>query len=121
MGEIMRDIVAHAEEIIRAEIRLAKTEIRQEGAKAIQGATVSAAGAIVGLFGFGFLMLACVYALSLAMPNWAAALIVGFVLTIICGLLLAVGRQRWQAVHKPDRTIGEMKENVEWLKRPTKS
>ena len=121
MGEIMRDIVAHGQEIIRSEIRLAKTELRAEGAKAIQGATVGAAGAILGLFGIGFLLLACVYALALLMPNWAAALIVGFALVVIAGICAALGRERWRAVHKPDRTIGEMKENVQWLKHPTKS
>ena len=121
MGEIMRDILAHAQDIIRSEIRLAKSEIRQEGAKAIQGAMIGAVGATVGLFGFGFLLLACVYALSLLMPNWAAALIVGFVLVVIAGICLALGRERWQDVHKPDRTIGEMKENAQWLKHPTRS
>jgi len=121
MGEILRDIVAHAEEIVRAEAQLAKTEIRQEAVKAIRGAVVGAIGAVVGLFGFGFLMLACVYSLSLLVPNWAAALIVGFILSAIGGVCCALGRERWQALHKPDRTIGEMKENVEWLKHPTKS
>jgi uncharacterized membrane protein YqjE len=121
MGQIVRDIAAQAEEIVRSEIRLAKTEIREEGAKAVQGAIVGAAGAVIGLFGFGFLLLACVYALSLVMPSWAASLITGFALVVIAGIFLALGRERWQAVHKPDRTIGEMKENIQWLKDQTKS
>jgi uncharacterized membrane protein YqjE len=121
IGEIMGDIVAHAQEIIRSEIQLAKTELRQEGAKAVQAGIISAVGATIGLFGLGFLLLACVYALSIVMPNWAAALIVGFMLVVVAGICVMLGRERWQAVHKPDRTIGEMKENVQWLKHPTKS
>ncbi len=121
IGEIMRDIMGHAQEIIRSEIRLAKTEMREEGAKAARAGIAGAVGAVVGLYGLGFLLLACVYALSIVMPNWAAALIVGFVLAVMGGIGLLMGRERWRSVHKPDRTIGEMKENVQWLKHPTKS
>jgi hypothetical protein len=56
------------------------------------------------------------------LPWWAAALIVGAVLAIAGGIGISAGLARWKTVHAaPDKTIADVKENVEWLKRQTKS
>ncbi len=120
-GEIVKDIVANAHEIIRAELRLAKAEVREEGRKAIHGGTVLAAGAVTGLYGIGFVLAAITAALALVMPWWAAALIVGGVLVIAGAIALQLGLKRWKQAHTPEKAVTEMKENVEWLKRQTKS
>jgi uncharacterized membrane protein YqjE len=121
MSEIMRDIVAHAQEIIRAEIKLAKVETREEARKLMQAGAMSAIGGVVGLIGVLFLCLSAMFAIALVIPYWAAALCVCVLLFIIGGAMLATGRERLKSVNKPERTIGEMKENVEWLKHPTRS
>jgi uncharacterized membrane protein YqjE len=120
-GEIVKDIVNNAQEIIRSEVRLAKAEIREESRKAIQAGIALGAGVVLGLFGLGFLLAAITAVLALAMPWWGAALIVGGLLAIAGGVGMAVGIERWKKVHPtPEKTIADVKENVEWLKRQTK-
>ena len=121
MSEIMRDIVGHAQEIIRSEIKLARIETREEGRKLIQAGAVGAVGGVLGLIGVWFFCLAAMFAIALVIPYWAAALCVCVGLLIIGGAMLAAGRERLKTVSKPELTIGEMKENVEWLKHPTRS
>jgi uncharacterized membrane protein YqjE len=120
-GDIVSDIVANAQEIIRSEVRLARVELKAEAAKLIQAATMFAAGGVFGLFGLGFLLWAVTFGLATAMALWAASLITGVALVAIAGVLIMVGRGRWAQIHKPERTVEELKENVRWLKRPTKS
>lgn len=119
-GEIMNDIVANAQEIIRAEVKLARVEIKEEARKGLQAGIMFATGAVTGLFALGFLLWAAAFALGLAMAMWAATLIVGVVLGIIAAVAASVGKARWAIIQKPERTLEELKENAEWLKHPTK-
>lgn len=121
-GEIVKEIIANAQDIIRSEVRLAKAEIREESRKAIQAGTALGAGAVCALYGAGFLLAALAALLALAMPWWAAALIVGGLLAIGGGIAVSVGIERFKHVSPtPGKTIADVKENVEWLKRQTKS
>ncbi len=120
-GQIVKDIVENAQEIIRSEVRLAKAEIREESRKMMHAGMVLVVGAVIGLYGLGFLFAAASSALALAMPQWAASLIVGGVLGIGGAIGLAVGIERWRQIPKtPEKTIADVKENVEWLKSQTK-
>ncbi len=122
VGEIVKDILANVQEIIRSEVRLAKSEIRDESKKAMEAGLMLGTGAVLGLYGTGFLLAAAVAALALVMPWWGAALIVGFALALAGALALGIGVARWKQVHPaPAKTISDVKENVEWLKRQTKS
>ena len=120
-GDIVSDIVANAQEIIRSEVRLARVELKAEAAKAIQAGTMFAAGGVLGLFGLGFLLWGLTFGLATAVTMWAASLITGAVLIVFASILIVVGRGRWAQIHKPERTVEELKENVRWLKQPTKS
>lgn len=119
-AEIVQDVVQEVQEIFRSEVHLAKVEITQEAKKAARGAAVLFGGTILGLFALGLLLWAAVYALSLVLPLWAAALIVGVAVGIAAGIMIAAGRTRMKQVHpKPETTIRTVKENVEWLKNQT--
>jgi uncharacterized membrane protein len=120
-AEVVQDLVHNVQEILRSEVRLAKAEITQEAKKATRSAAISAGGAILAIFALGLLLWAAVYALALPLPMWAAALIVGGVVGIAAGAMLAVGRARMKQVHpKPETTIRSVKENVQWLKNQTR-
>jgi uncharacterized membrane protein len=119
-AEIVQDLVQNVQEILRSEVRLAKAEITQEARKAARGAAVLSAGTILAMFALGLLLWAGVYALSLVLPLWAAALIVGAAVSIAAGIMFAIGRARMKQVHpKPETTIRSVKENVKWLKNQT--
>src|SRR4051812_6234576 len=105
-SEILQDAVGNVQEIMRSELRLAKTEVREEAAKAKSAGGLLAAGAVFGLFAGFFLLLAIVYALSKIMPDWAASLVVAVVLAGSAGAIVSAGIKRFRQVHtKPDKTI----------------
>src|SRR2546423_8164860 len=95
-GELFQDIVANVQEIIRSEFRLAKTEVREEVAKAGKSVSMLGAGVFIGLYALGFLLLTAVYALETVVPAWLAALIVGVTIAIIPATLGIMGRARPQ-------------------------
>jgi uncharacterized membrane protein YqjE len=119
--DVLHDIVRNLQEIIRSEFRLAKTEFKEEAARATKPAATLGAGLVFGFYGIGFLLLASVYALSAVIAAWLAALLVGTVLAIVAvGLIVTSGRKLKQVNPIPGKTIRSLEENVEWAKHPIK-
>ena len=119
--DILRDTLGNLQEIVRSEIQLAKIETKDELRKASSAGTLIGAAAVFALFGFGFCLLCAVYALSLVMPEWAAALIMGAALLIIGGVLLSLGRERWKRVKMPEKTMFTVKEDLAWMRNQSRS
>jgi uncharacterized membrane protein YqjE len=91
IGEVVRDIIGHIDEIIRSELRLATAEFREDVVE-LKGAAISIAiGNLLLIYAGIFLLLGLVYALSTIWPSWAAALVVGAGLGIIGGFVLRAG------------------------------
>jgi len=121
IADIVKDTLSNVQDIIRSEVQLAKIEIKEEASKASAAGVMFAAAAVTGLLGLAFCCLCVVYALTLVMPAWAAALIVGVGLFIIAGIALSIGRERWKKVKMPEKTIFTVKEDVAWTHSPNKS
>jgi uncharacterized membrane protein YqjE len=121
VSDVLQDIVGNLQLIIRSEFLLARVEIKEKAARAKQPATMLASGVVIGLYGFGFLLLALVYALSLVIAPWLAAILVGVVLVIAAAILVATGRNGLKQVDPvPEKTVQTMKENVQWAKEQIK-
>jgi hypothetical protein len=109
-------------ELFRQEVSLARVEIQQEVANAKSAAIKLGAAAFTGLFALLFLLTALARGLSdlFVMPVWAGFAIVGGLLAIAAGVLVAVARPNIKSVGPmPERTVRTMKENIEWVKRQT--
>jgi uncharacterized membrane protein YqjE len=120
-SEIVFDIVGHAQEIVRSEVRLAKVEIKQEATEAARASTMLVAGAVLGVIALGFLLWTAVYALALVIPLWASALIVAVVLAIVAGTLASAGWAKIRQVNpQPEKAKQEVEEDAQWLKQQTK-
>lgn len=118
---VLQDITANVQDIVRLEVRLAKTEVREEVGKATSAATFLGVGAACGLLGAAFTLLAAVYGLALVLPLWAAALVVGVVLVLVAAVTVRMGLARWRRVDPvPDRTIRNVKEQIAWSKQQLK-
>jgi len=113
LADVLHDIVANVQDIVRSELRLASVEIRQELAKAARAGKVAAAGGVLALFALAFLLLAAVYALALVMPPWLAALTVAIVLAITGSILISAGSKRLKLIHlKPEKTVASIRETL---------
>jgi len=115
---ILQEIAGHLAEIVRAEIRLARVEMRQDFAQVARAGMFLAAGAIFALYALGFVLLGVVYALATSMAPWLAAVIVGGAVGLAATILLLVGRTKLrQAGLRPDETIRSVQENITWMKK----
>jgi uncharacterized membrane protein YqjE len=120
-SDILKNILESAQEIIRSEVRLARAELREEASKAIKAVTSMALGAVVTLYGIGFVLAAVVWAIALGLAAWASALIVGGVLVIAGAIMISAGRKKMKQVNPtPERTVQSLKEDAAWLRNQTK-
>jgi uncharacterized membrane protein YqjE len=117
ISSVLSDIVGNVQQIVRAEVRLAKAEVREEAAKAKRGLMLLGAGAVGFMFAGGFLLLALVYALATVWPAWAAALVVALGAAAVGGMIVAAGVSNLKSISlAPPRTVSTIQENIEWAK-----
>jgi hypothetical protein len=119
-AELLQNIAGNFGDIVRSEVQLAKAEIREEVRKAARGGAMLGAGAVMALFGASFFLWTLAFALTSAMPVWAAALIVSILLFASGGFMLATGLSQMRRVHaKPEKTMECVREDVQWIKQRT--
>ena len=118
--EILKDVLTNIQEIVRAEVRLAKAELGEELSRARSGGLLIGVGAVAAILSALFLLLACVYVLGRVMPNWAAALIVAAVLGVAAAVTLGLGLKRFKTIQATPKTAASLQENVRWAKELTK-
>lgn len=110
--------MADLQDIVRGEVQLAKTELKEDATSAGRGIAFLAGGAIVLLVGFIFLMLGVTYLLNKALQLWIGAGIVGIVLLLIGALAALAGKNTLRATNlAPTQTIESLKEDQAWAHR----
>lgn len=122
LGELFADLSTQISALVRQEVQLAKTEITTKIGGMAKGAAALAVAAFLGIAAFFVLLLAAVYALSLVLPGWAAALIVAGVLLVIAAIaaFIGIGTLKKAAPPVPEKTIETLKETPQWLKNQVK-
>ena len=118
IAHLLGGLVADAQQLVRREVDLAKTEVTNEVNKVKQGAASLGAG--IGAATIGGILLGhmLVYLLQdvFGIALWIAFLIVGGVLTLLGVLLLRQGASRMSAVDPmPRETIDSVRKDVEWI------
>jgi uncharacterized membrane protein len=117
LAGLLSDLATGTATLLRKEIHLARAELSQKLGEAAVGMVAIAAGAIIAFAGLLFLLLAAVFGLSLVVPDWAAALIVGGGVTLIGLIALLFGRSRLTARSlAPHRTVQSLRDDVAWAK-----
>lgn len=87
---ILATIVRDLQEIMRSEVKLATTEVRERAAEWMQGISWLATGVLSAFFAVAFLLVAAFFALSRLMPLWASALVIAGALIVVSGVTFAV-------------------------------
>jgi uncharacterized membrane protein YqjE len=122
LGTMIGGIIGDLQEIVRGEVQLAKTELKEDASTIGRGAGFLAGAALIGLVGFIFLMLALTYLLDEWVDRWIAAGIVAVALLLIAAILAQSGRSQIKAANlKPEQTIETLKEDKEWASRQINS
>jgi hypothetical protein len=115
LGEILREIVHDVQNMIHAEVRLARAELveKARGFGKAGGLLGAAAGA--ALFAGACFVTTCIAALALVLPLWLAALIMALILGFTALGLYAAGRDALPPP-VPRQTVQTLEENAEWVK-----
>jgi uncharacterized membrane protein YqjE len=117
-GELIKDLSGQVSRLVRQEVELAKLEMIEKGKKLGVGAGMLGGAAVAALLMLGSLTAFLIIVLALAMPWWAAALIVTAVWGVVAAVLALRGRDEIREMGKPvpEQTIETVKEDVQWLK-----
>lgn len=120
VGELVSEVTADIQRLLRQEVELAKAEISEEATKAGKAAGMYGGAGFAGYMATLFLSLTLVFALANVMDQSWAALIVTVVWAVAGAVLYSKGRSRMRTVHpKPERTVQTLKEDAEWARHPT--
>ncbi len=95
-SDVIQNIIGNVREIVRSEAQLVKSELLDDFAQAKPALLLIAIGAMAGLLAAFFLMLSAVYALTMMMPAWASALIVGSALAFAASIMISKGVGRFK-------------------------
>ena len=117
IGEIVSDVTQDLTTLIRQEIDLAKTELKEEGTKAAKGAGMLGGAGLAGYFTILFLSVTLMFVLDEFLELWLAALIITASWAIATAILAVIGKNKLQA-SKPQlpQTQETLKEDVRWAK-----
>jgi len=120
LGEIVGSITTELSTLVRQEITLAKTELRQDAKTAGKGAGLLAGAGVAGhLFLIALTGLIVIALGGLIGYGWAA-LIVTVVWGIVAAVLAKSGQKALKAVPPPlEKTTETLKEDAQWAKHPT--
>lgn len=117
LGQIVSDVTQDITTLMRQELDLAKTELKQEMSKASKGAGLLGGAGVAGYFVLLFLSVTIMYALAEAVDPWLAALIVMVVWAIVAAVLAVIGKKAIQESNPQlPETQQTLKEDVQWAK-----
>jgi len=121
---LLGGIASDAKDLLMREMALTKLEVQCELGKA--KTTAIALGIGIGTFAAGamLLMLMVVHMLAAltVVPLWSCYGIVGIVLVVLSGVLLAAGKTKAEELDVvPQRTVERLKESAQWLTKQTAS
>lgn len=122
MGDTVSDILEDLQGVVRSEVELAKTELKDDAARVGRAAGMIAGGGVLGYTGFGFLMLGLTTLLAKKLPLWLSATVVGTALASIAAKLGMAGKAQLQSTDlKPEQTIESLRQDKEWASREMSS
>ena len=118
LGAVVHRLSEQIPELVRSEIRLAQAELAQKGKRAGVGVGLFSAAGLFALYGLATLLTTAIVLLDLALPLWAAALIVTGVLFAIAGVAALVGKKQVSEATPPapEKAIAGAKQDVATIK-----
>ena len=118
LGELVSAVSAQTSRLVRDEMRLAQAEMTVKGKKAGLGAGLFGGAGLMSIFGLACFISAAALALSLVLPAWAAALIVGVLLFAVAGVAAMIGKREVSEATPPvpEEAVASVKQDLQVLK-----
>jgi len=120
LTELIGDLANQSAGLVRDEIALAKQEMQEKLLAFRASLIVIALGSVFALIATLMFCTAAIAGLSVYLPVWQAALLVGGLFALVAGLAVPIGVARLKRVSfKPKETLKTLEENKRWLKEIT--
>jgi hypothetical protein len=117
LGELFSSLVNETTTLVKSEVELAKVELTHKATQVgrnIGSLVVGGAIAYAALLALGA---AAIMLLSVAMPGWVAALIVGLIVAGVAWLLISKAITELKRTDlTPQETVESVKEDAQWIK-----
>lgn len=115
LGKLVSTATANVSSLVRLELELAKSELRDSVKQGGTGAALAVAAAALAAVAFLMLSVAAALGIATVLPDWAGFLIVAAVYLVVGGILAFVGIRHLQRVKGPERTTAELEKTKEYL------
>jgi hypothetical protein len=117
LGELFGELSRGFSQLVRQEIELAKTEVREEAGKAGKALGQLTGAAVTGHMCLLIASLAAAWALGEIIPVAVGLLIVAAIHGIVAAVLYTRGRRQAAEIDPiPDETIDTLKEDARWAR-----
>jgi len=118
LGEIVGDVATDLSTLVRQELDLAKTEVKDEAKKAGKGAGLLAGAGVAGHLMLVFVSLCLMFLLDNWMPIEVAALITAGVWLVVAAVLGSMGRKALDQTNPAlPETQRSLKEDAQWARQ----
>ncbi len=105
LGSMVKGVTEDLSTLVRGEIELAKTELRDSARTAASGGAMLVVAGVTAFLGVIFLLLTLAWVLvQLGLPIWAGFGIVTLLLVLVAAILFVVGRKQLESVKGPERS-----------------
>jgi hypothetical protein len=119
--DILQDVLRDVTNIMRAEVRLARAEVKDEARSAGKAAGMFGAAAVCGMLTAASLTACLIAGLALIMPGWLAALLAALLLACLGGAFYARARRKLKQTPAPlSETKQRVRSDYEWVKQQIK-
>ena len=118
LAELLHRLSSDYGVLARQELTLAKAEMGEKGKHAGVGIGMGAGVLVAAMLALGTLTAFLVAAIAVALPVWAAALIVTVLWIVVGGVLAFAARSQLNRARPlvPELTVKTVKEDVQWAK-----
>jgi len=118
LGQIVSDVAQDLSTLVRQELDLAKTEVKQEASRAGKGVGMLGGAGVAGHLALIFVSLCAMFVLNNAVPIEVAALIVTVFWAIVAAVLALTGKKALDRTNPAlPQTQRSLKEDAAWVKQ----
>ena len=121
--DLVRGTIRDGIGLLRDEIVLVRTEMRDEFIRIKSGLMTAAAAAVLGVLALFMILSTIAWAVAYVFewPPWAGFAAVALPLTVIAIVLAMMGRTMLSNGRFMPKTVDTLKENAEWIRARTQS
>lgn len=116
--ELASELPELVSRLVRDELKLAQTEMKRKGKQFGTGAGMLGGSGLMALYGIACLLACAIAAISLKLPVWLAALIIGAAVLAVAGIAALLGRTRMKksAPPLPEQAMSSVRADINEVK-----